>query len=133
MLLTSQLIAHLLQYTSDGISGKYPFFKTPTGTESDMNYLFAMRENMVHYVHLIDIFAPCIVGRSNWNNTTNMVRFCGQNQKLFNDNVFSVSDEAFLLLVLDNYTESWLSEVDLVAATVSAEQSCESIIAFRSH
>ena len=69
------LYAHSLKYTSDGISGKIPFFKTPTGTESDMNYLFAMRENMVHYVHLIDIYAPCIVGRSNWNNTTNMVRF----------------------------------------------------------
>ena len=89
-----------------------------------MNYLFAMRENMVHYIHLIDIYAPCIVGwTTTWNNTTNnMVCYCGRNQRLFNDNVFSVSDEAILLLVLDNYTDTWLSEVDAVAATVSTKQ-----------
>ena len=87
-----------------------------------MSYLFAMHENMVHHVHLIDIYAPCIVGWTTWNNTTNMVRYCGQSQQLSNDNVFSVSNEAFFLLVLDNYTEAWLSEVDAVAAIVSTKQ-----------
>ena len=70
-----------------------------------------MRENHVHYVHLIDIYAPCIVGHSIWNNKTNMTQSCRDSGGLFNDFVFSQSDEAFLLLVLLNYTETWMSEL----------------------
>ena len=40
-----------------------------------------------------------------------MARYCGDSAALFNDFVFSMSDEAFMLLVLLNYTETWMSEL----------------------
>ena len=76
-----------------------------------MEYMLDMRDNLVHYVHLIDIYAPCILGHSIWNNKTNMTRYCRDSGGLFNDFVFLQSDEAFLLLVLLNYTETWMSEL----------------------
>ncbi len=75
-----------------------------------MEYMLDMRDNLVHYVHLIDIYAPCIVRRSCWNDKANMMRYCRASD-LFNDFVFSVSEEAFLLLVLLNYTKTWMSEM----------------------
>ena len=83
-----------------------------------MAYMLDMRCNLVHYVHLIDIYAPCIVGHSNWNDKANMTRYCGDSASLFNDFVFSISDEAFVLLVLFNYTETWMSEFELEQAKV---------------
>ena len=56
----------------DGVAGKIPNFKINTGSDADMNYMLAMHNNLVQYVHLIDIYGPCIVGASNWNNTNNM-------------------------------------------------------------
>ena len=41
-----------------------------------------------------------------------MTRYCGDSAQLFNDHVLSISDEAFLLVVLLNYTETWMSEVE---------------------
>ena len=40
-----------------------------------------------------------------------MTRYCGDSMELFNEHVFSISDEAFLLIVLFNYTETWTSEI----------------------
>ena len=75
--------------------------------------MLAMRDNLLHYVHLIDIYAPCIVGRSKWNNKTNMTNSCCAGNGEFNEYVFLLSDEAFLLLVLLNYTATWLSELSV--------------------
>jgi hypothetical protein len=91
--------------------GKIAHFKINKGSAADMEYMLDMRDNLVHDVHLIDIYAPCIVGHSIWNNKTNMTQYCRDSGGLFNDFVFSQSDEAFLLLVLLNYTETWMSEL----------------------
>jgi hypothetical protein len=91
--------------------GKIPHFKINNGNAADMEYMLDMRENHVHYVHLIDIYAPCLVGHSIWNDKANMTRHCQDGAAAFNDQVFSISDEAFLLLVLLNYTETWMSEL----------------------
>ena len=48
-------------------------------------------------------YGPCIVGASNWNKTDNMEQYCGNNASLFNDRGLSLSDEAFLLVVLINF------------------------------
>ena len=72
----------------DGVAGKIPNFKINSGNNTDMNYILAMRSNLVQYVHLIDIYGPCIVDASNWNNTNNMEQYCGNNAYLFNDPVF---------------------------------------------
>ena len=72
-----------------------------------------MRNNLEQYVHLIDIYAPCIVGASNWNNTDNMEKYCGNNASVFNDRVLSLSDEAFLLVVLINYSAEWMWKIEM--------------------
>jgi hypothetical protein len=76
-----------------------------------MEYMLGMRDKLVQYVNLIDIYAPCIVGYSNWHRNANMNNHCGDSSALFNDFVFSVSDEAFLLVVLLNYTATWMLEL----------------------
>jgi hypothetical protein len=82
-----------------------------TCSDEDMDYLLAMRANLVNYVNVIDIYAPCIVGTSAWNDETNMRRYCGTSDDLFHHHVLSKSDEAFWLLVLINYSAGhWLSE-----------------------
>jgi hypothetical protein len=96
----------------DGMRGKIPHFKINNGKDADMDYILDMRANLVHYVHLIDIYAPFIVGHSQWNDKANMTRYCRDSASLFNDFVFSISDEAFVLLVLLNYTETWMVELD---------------------
>lgn len=105
---------------TDGMRGKIPHFKINKGNDMDMEYMLDKRCNLVHYVHLIDIYAPCIVGHSNWNDKANMTRYCGESGALFNDFVFSISDEAFVLLVLLNYTKTWMSELEFEQAKVSA-------------
>ena len=98
--------------------GKLPHFKINNGSDADMAYMLEMRGNLVHYMHLIDIYAPCIVGHSNWNDKADMTRYCRDSAALFNDHVFSISDEAFLLLVLLNYTATWMSELACEQAKV---------------
>ena len=82
--------------------------------------MLALRNNLVQYVHLIDIYGPCIVGASNWNKTDNMERYCGNNASLFNDRVLSLSDEAFLLVVLINYTAEWMWKIEMETIEVRA-------------
>jgi hypothetical protein len=83
-----------------------------------MDYLQAMRANLVNYVNLIDIYAPCIVSMCAWNDVTNMRRYCGESDDLFHHHILSKSDEAFLLLVLINYTGYWLSEMEIKKSAV---------------
>ena len=102
---------------------KIPHFKQNDGRDADMMaYMLAMRNNIVQQcVHLIDIYAPCIVGYTKWNDVDNMNQNCGDNVVWFQEHVFSVSDEAFLLTVLYNYYgANWMSEIVIRNATVSA-------------
>ena len=69
-----------------------------------MPYMLEMRKNMVHYVQLIDAYAPCVVSSRAWNNEANMAAYCGSNNRLFEQHVLSISDEAFMLVVLVNYS-----------------------------
>ncbi len=73
-------------------------------------YMLSMRNNMIHYVQLIDAYAPCVVSSRAWNNEANMGAYCGPNANMFERKVLSISDEAFLLVVLINYAARWQSE-----------------------
>lgn len=98
-----------------------------------MDYLLAMRANLVNYVNLIDIYAPCIVSTSAWNDETNMRRYCGASDDLFHHHILSKSDEAFMLLVLINYTGYWLSEMQIKKSEVSScacALCCSSVLAY---
>ena len=72
--------------------------------------MLSMRNNMIHYVQLIDAYAPCVVSSRAWNNEANMGAYCGPNAIMFERKVLSISDEAFLLVVLINYAARWQAE-----------------------
>jgi hypothetical protein len=72
--------------------------------------MLEMRKNMVHYVELIDLFAPCVVSKRAWNNEADMAAYYGFSNCLFECFVLSISDESFLLVVLDNYSVHWQAE-----------------------
>ncbi len=42
---------------TDGVFGRIPNFKPNQGSSADMAFMLAMRQNMVNYVHVIDIYA----------------------------------------------------------------------------
>ena len=74
----------------DGMCGKIPHFKINNGQEADMEYMLAMRDNLVHHIHLIDIYALCIVWHSKWNDKAKMAQYCWESNAMFNDYVFSL-------------------------------------------
>jgi hypothetical protein len=98
--------------TIDGVSGRIPNFKRNCGSDDDINSLLSMRKHIVNYVHVIDIYAPCVVKSNIWNRDTNMTQYCGDNLHNFQTYVLSISDEAFLLLVLINYSATWMAEIE---------------------
>ena len=51
------------------------------------------------------------MGSTNWNDVDSMNHHCEDNVSLFNDGVLSISDTAFLLVVLCNYSANWMLEI----------------------
>ncbi len=86
--------------------GEDAYHKSLHGT-FNVPYLLELRENMVHYVHLIDTYAPSVVSSREWNNESNVLDFCRTDDVVFERHVLSISDEAFLLVVLINYAPRW--------------------------
>lgn len=80
--------------------------------EEEMNFLLEMRKNICHYAQILDMYAPCIVLARNWNNDANMAKHCTTtDRKMWAEKILSISDEAFLLLVLLNYSKRWSAEL----------------------
>ena len=46
--------------------------------------------------------------------------YCGNNASLFNDRVLSLSDEAFLLVVLINNSAEWMWKIEMETTEVRA-------------
>ena len=93
-----------------------------------MHKLKQMRENNYHYANIIDDFAPCIVLSKVWNDDVKMNLYCNTSDtKLWAKKILSISDEAFLVLVLLNYTDRWiLAEIQQELHQVSVTF-CQSI------
>ena len=56
-----------------------------TGNDADIKYMLQMHQNQVQYISLIDIFAPCIVSNSVWNNDALVAVYCGDNHHNFQE------------------------------------------------
>ena len=83
-----------------------------SGCDDEIRHLLTMRADVCHYCAILDMHAPCIVSHQAWNNDANMSRYCcSADLKVFNQNVLSISDEAFLVLVLINAGARWMAEV----------------------
>jgi hypothetical protein len=75
----------------------------------DVNYIGRMRANLLHYAEFMDLFGPCVVPVSHWNNYQVRQTACHNPHML--DLLLSASDESFILLILVNYAERWKAEV----------------------
>jgi hypothetical protein len=81
--------------------------------------MLQMQQNQVHYIALMDVFAPCIASSSVWNNNALMAKYCGDNQDNLQEYVLTISDKAFMLLVLVNYAARWAAELQMENTMVS--------------
>jgi hypothetical protein len=64
------------------------------------------------YSEILDMYAPAIVSAKVWNNEEDMNVYCGtDNPKEFGKDVFTISDEVFLLIMLFNYSAHWYSKI----------------------
>jgi hypothetical protein len=81
--------------------------------------MLQMQQTQVHYIALMDVFAPCIVSSSVWNNDALMAKYCGDNQDNLQEYVLTISDEAFMLLVLVNYAARLAAELQMENTMVS--------------
>ena len=115
MVTKQQHIVSLSVACPDGEHGKIPGYQKFTGSDADIAYMLQMRQNQVHYVSLIDVFAPCIVSSNVWNDDALMAKYCGDNERNFQDHVLTISDETFLLLD----AARWSAEVHLETKMVS--------------
>ena len=110
-------LVHLERF-KQGVTGTR--YNLQEGSIEELNYLQGMRENICHYANIIDNFAPCIVLSKVWNDDSKMNRFCNTSDtKMWSHRILSVSDEAFLLLVLINYTKRWIAEIPRKTKQVS--------------
>ena len=74
--------------------------------------LLKMRANCAFYCEILDYYAPAVVGNAKWNNDTNVEMFCTTyNTKAFAKHVLTVSNEAFIILVLINAAPRWMAEI----------------------
>ena len=103
----------------DGEHGKINGYQKFTGSDADIAYMLQMRQNQVHYISLIDVFAPCIVSSSVWNEDALMAKYCGSNEQNFQEHVLTISDETILFLVLLNEAARWSAEVHLETNMIS--------------
>jgi hypothetical protein len=83
--------------------------------------MLKLRENQVHYVQLLDTYAPCIISTKVWNNDRLMSQYCGSDPLAFHEHILTISDEAFLLLVLINYAARWKAELNIEHKKVSQQ------------
>ena len=82
------------------------------GSVENIRKMLAMRNDILFYSEFIDYYAPAVVGNLTWNNDAKMSAYCCTTDlRTFAKHVLSVSDEAFIILVLVNAAPRWMSEI----------------------
>ena len=61
------------------------------------------------YLSFVATFAPCVTGKAKWDKPVPAMEQVIKGKLSF-EKVFSASDEAFLLICMDNYRKRWLEE-----------------------
>ena len=87
------------------------------GNDTDSNYIMCMRRNITHYVEFLNTFSPSMVSLKKWSTFAVMEAAC-VGQGAFSD-MLTVSDEAFMLLLIDNYAVRWYAENERARKKVS--------------
>ena len=104
---------------SEAESEKRIGFRNVDESNEDFANLLQLRENQVHYVPCLDTYSACIISNKIWNDDQLMEKFCGSDQVAFYEQILTISDEAFLLLVLINSAARWKAEISLEHKKVS--------------
>ena len=82
-----------------------------SGCDGEIEYLLMMRRNICHYAEVLDTYGPCVVRSTRWNNDSNMELYCTTtDRRAWSENIMTISDEAFILLCLVNYSKRWYHE-----------------------
>jgi hypothetical protein len=82
------------------------------GSGDALRRLMEMRSNCAFYCELLDYYGPAILGSQTWNDDRNMSLFCATHDiNVFAKHILSVSDEAFIILVLLNAAPRWQAEI----------------------
>ena len=93
-----------------------------SGCDGEIEYLLRMRQNICHYAEVLDTYGPCVVRSTRWNNDSNMELYCTTtDRKAWSENIMTISDEAFILLCLVNYSRRWYHECIKENKVVSME------------
>jgi hypothetical protein len=86
--------------------------KSMDGTVAAVDRLMLLRDHCRSYCEVLDHYGPAVLGNQTWNDDRNMSVFCDTNDvKAFGKHIMSVSDEAFIVLVLVNSSARWKAEV----------------------
>ena len=102
----------LLNLGTSNVRGRTQMWQHMDGSVRDIRKLLQLRDNCGFYCGILDHYAPAVVGSKKWNNDTNMKAFCTTTDiKAFGRHVLSVSDEAFIILVLVNSSPRWMAEI----------------------
>lgn len=83
------------------------------GKPIDFDQLQTMRVNMTSYVNYVNHFAPCIVSVQTWKDLKATKGRMAMGIDTL-DEFFTVSDEAFMIVVLLNYEERWTAEYEML-------------------
>lgn len=77
----------------------------------DIDHVMKLRRNATFYINFLDLFASCIVPVQTWKQFRLDFAVNASPELFFN--IFTCSDEAFLLVVLISYESKWKSEMFL--------------------
>jgi hypothetical protein len=92
--------------------GEIPMYELMNGSPQELQRMLEMRDNCLFYSEFIDYYAPAVVGSQVWNDDANMKAHCSTNDiRTFGKKVLTVSDEAFILLVMVNAAPRWMAEI----------------------
>jgi len=82
------------------------------GQDLNLCNIEMMRLNVTFYAHIINHFAPCVVSVQVWKDFKATKHHLTKKEDPL-EQFLTVSDEAFMLVVLLNYQDRWTAEFEL--------------------
>ena len=99
-------------FRSDKSEYNYPMCNLMNGSDEHVKKMLGMRNDILFYSEFLDYYAPAVVGNLTWNDDAKMsAHCCTTDLRTFAKNILSVSDEAFIILVLVNAAPRWMYEI----------------------
>ena len=95
-----------------GEENGYQYCMLMNGSDEHVRKMLGMRNDILFYSEFLDHYAPAVVGNLTWNDDAKMnAHCCTTDLRTFAKHILSVSDEAFIILVLVNAARRWMYEI----------------------